>query len=424
LFEPFAVFLTFWFYERRDVQPIKARSPVLVVWTDIVLILYSFSLCMQRIFDTSFPCELTLWCAYIGTVFLANTYLWRCWTLFFTFHLTQQKLKDQSMRDLPFFIRNRHYISTPFLAKIFLILLLLSCIPPLILQATTTIQEQSDTDTCDLSWGRYPLIGYLVLYCVVFLFFAYNLRSVVDGFQIKNELKFSGVTVIISIVPWAVFNEDPTLGSNFNSDVFPVSTFSLLVAITCLFGASTIWPLFRSIYKPPTIRTDIPDNLDVLSSLISTKEGFDSFRKFLTAEFSVENLLFYSEVEELRGKIRESPIDFLKGESQRLFAKYIVMDSPFQVNLPDAIVQTLDAKMTLYQKEGIIEQRDEVYRRDVSGRLIENPTVFDEAQRSIYNLMDSDSFPRYKSSAMYMRFVEMIKQQRHKNTVLKEMDII
>ncbi len=37
---PLAIGATLWFYRRRSVQPIKARSPRLVVLTDIVLILY------------------------------------------------------------------------------------------------------------------------------------------------------------------------------------------------------------------------------------------------------------------------------------------------------------------------------------------------------------------------------------------------
>lgn len=39
---------TIWFWMRRDIQPIKARSPALVVVTDIVLGLYILLLCLNR----------------------------------------------------------------------------------------------------------------------------------------------------------------------------------------------------------------------------------------------------------------------------------------------------------------------------------------------------------------------------------------
>jgi len=60
----------------------------------------------------------------------------------------------------------------------------------------------------------------------------------------------------------------------------------------------------------------------------------------------------------------------------------------------------------------------------MTGKPIDCPTIFDEAQISIFNLMDTDSFPRYKASEIYREYVNSVKQQQHKNSVLREMDII
>ena len=130
-----AVFAVFWivlwlpifacamfaFYTNKDVQPIKARSPMLVIVTDIVrlhttcatersaegrqgresegnksfhwltpqrvtvvnvrpqiLLLYTISLCFQRIVESDYPCLLNVWSGYAGTIVLFNSYLWRC----------------------------------------------------------------------------------------------------------------------------------------------------------------------------------------------------------------------------------------------------------------------------------------------------------------------------------------------------------
>lgn len=101
---PLAIGATLWFYRRRSVQPIKARSPELVVLTDIVLILYISLLCMQRVFANVYPCTLNLWSGYVGTLVLFNCYIWRCWTLYFRFRraqameVTNQRTRARALR--------------------------------------------------------------------------------------------------------------------------------------------------------------------------------------------------------------------------------------------------------------------------------------------------------------------------------------
>ena len=41
---------------------------------------------------------------------------------------------------------------------------------------------------------------------------------------------------------------------------------------------------------------DVPANVSTLRGLLATVPGFESFKRFLTKEFSVENILFYQEV--------------------------------------------------------------------------------------------------------------------------------
>ena len=78
VFTPVYVSGIVWFWRRRDVQPIKAREPPLVVVTDIVLTCYLVVLCLQRILGVDYPCLVNIWSGYIGTVVLLNLYLWRC----------------------------------------------------------------------------------------------------------------------------------------------------------------------------------------------------------------------------------------------------------------------------------------------------------------------------------------------------------
>jgi len=292
-FEPIAVISTLWFFLRRDVQPIKARQPLLVIITDIIFMLYILIVCLQRAGLNDYPCWLFLWAEYVGSIMIGNAYVWRCWNLYFSFNLTQHKLNNTDMSTLPEYFRSRYYVSNEFFAKIsfFTILVLISpCIAATVTESASS-QTTATTVNCPFSWAKIVIGVITVMYASLLLFFAYHLKSVADGFQIKTELKLSGAITFSALVPWVIFNQKAY--SNIGNG-FPWSTLALVCALIGLLCTSTIYPLFRSLYKPPKIISDdLPESLDMLAPLISTKEGFDSFRKFLTNEFSVENLLFF-----------------------------------------------------------------------------------------------------------------------------------
>jgi len=187
----------------------------------------------------------------------------------------------------------------------------------------------------------------------------------------------------------------------------------------------------------------IPDNMDTLTGVLSTPTGVDSFKKFLTKEFSVENILFYLEVEDFRKATREAidggrkdnqdSLTNLMGLAQRVHAKYIMVDSPFQINLPDIVVDQLKADLRTEFKPGVdrkplLERASSVAKDDGddgdSYGVRTPPTLFDAAQKNIFNLMSTDSLPRYFRSDLYKSLVEDISAKRKKKDVLEEMNII
>jgi len=321
-------------------------------------------------------------------------------------------------------MRNRQYITDRFLGKVAMSTLLVLWIPCLILTITDNESlSKSFGDACDFHWGRYVLGIICSIYIFCFLLFAYKLRQVVDGFNIKNELKLTGLIGVIAVIPWFLFNQ---IYYDINSSVFPFSTLSLLIGLFFAFLNSTMYPLIRTYYKPPTVTfAELPQDLDKLESLITTKQGFESFRKFLTAEFSVENLLFYADVEDLRKKITlGASIEILKQENKRLYNKYVISDAPFQVNLPDLIVASISVKMKIFMSEGKVDLEKNADPLAMADHQPQPPTIFDEAQGCIYKLMETDSFQRYKTSPVYSEYVKNVNQQLHKTSVLKSMEII
>ena len=515
LWVPIFLVAMYWFKQRAHIQPIKARSPTLVLVTDTILLLYLMSLCFQRIFVKDYPCLLNIWSGYIGTVILFNSYLWRCWTLYFNFNLTHVRLQ-RSTRVLDgggdnmqnFFIRNRWMTGGAFLFKLSAIVFCLLMIPPFALSVTHTSIAQQSGDGCDLSWGPTVLAVYVALYVACFSWFSFSLRSVVDGFRIKTELKITGLFGLLAVVPWFVFNN---YASDTNKNTFPFSTMFLLIAICAAFAASTIYPLYASFFGSQStggggsssmfalmssfrIMKSRPEQfhpLDEISSndpngssgalsptglkpgqqperlyqILADPDGMEAFTQFLTKEFSVENIVFYNEIETLRSELCTShtegtyePRAFLD-RLKHIHEKYIQPSASYQVNLPDPVVKNCEAHLkheaylngvqlnlaakptsgpkraNLPTVAGIQSTQPSVASADDHSHPPpaqnppldhldqSTPTLFDDAQRTIYVLMEKDSMLRFVRSDLYKKWFDTLQANEHKKKVLREMNL-
>jgi len=421
------------FWQRRDLQPIKARLPTLVVGSDIIIFFFwVLILCLQRIYVETYPCLVNVWSGFIGIIILFNTYLWRCWVLFFTFQLTQERLEGRKKAESTF-LKNRFLISHPFLIKFVGTLTVILNLPCALFTAGNEDLPNLTGDNCNKGWSDQVLAGYVVGYVVVFLFFAFKLRQVVDGFKIKEELKVTGVIAIVIVIPWILFN---SVVKTINNEVFPFSTFFLILGVSAAFCVSTLWPLYRSYFAPPNIEaSDVPEDLTTLQGLLSHKAGIASFKKFLTKEFSVENILFFEEIEEYRKKKKEGGDEMeLIGEAQRIYAKYIIVDSPFQVNLPDNIVKDVESKLKdiFSNNAGKIPESPTNYslQRHLSDAISllpnhqDTPTIFDKAQENIFKLMSTDSFPRYFRSDEYTKLCATVAEKKKNAEILRQEGVI
>jgi len=172
----------------------------------------------------------------------------------------------------------------------------------------------------------------------------------------------------------------------------------------------------------------IPQDLSTMEGLLADKNGLTSFKKFLTKEFSVENILFYEEIEEYRSKKKAGSTDLdLVAEAQRIYAKYIITDSPFQVNLPDVIIKNLEiALKELFSGNVTNSERPEVLRSMSTSEGLQRqpPTLFDRAQENIFKLMNSDSFPRYVRSDEYKTLLADVDRRVKKITILGEEGLV
>mmetsp|Transcript_17254 Transcript_17254/g.25656 ORF Transcript_17254/g.25656 Transcript_17254/m.25656 type:complete len:835 (+) Transcript_17254:196-2700(+) len=117
-----------------------------------------------------------------------------------------------------------------------------------------------------------------------------------------------------------------------------------------------------------------------LVDVLSNKNDLGSFREFLLSEFSLENLAFFLRVQHFKFNATATKKDQSKMMSiaNQIYDDHVERGCRFPINLPGRI------------KERLIKR----FSKMKSGSSFD-PQVFDEAQGSIFRLLQTDSFRRY-----------------------------
>eukprot|EP00474_Spongospora_subterranea_P001871 CRZ02329.1 hypothetical protein [Spongospora subterranea] len=118
-----------------------------------------------------------------------------------------------------------------------------------------------------------------------------------------------------------------------------------------------------------------------LERFLRTEKGFAAFKAHLMKEFSVENLLFWSDVQKFKASCT--------GDSQMtsstlqiandIYHKYLAEEAPLEVNLPSELIKQF---------------RQEIFVLSLDGSTI-NSNTFDKAAFQILELMKVDSLKRF-----------------------------
>ena len=115
-----------------------------------------------------------------------------------------------------------------------------------------------------------------------------------------------------------------------------------------------------------------------LEVLLADPEGRTCFRQFLESEYSDENLLFWEEVQQLKQITGKNKV---KQKVKEIYLKFVVDDAPKMLNLTMPV------------------------RFNVASKVIRNPSdknCFEEAENSIFKLMNADSFRRFKATTIVL----------------------
>ncbi|KAH9405492.1 Regulator of G-protein signaling 3 [Tyrophagus putrescentiae] len=143
--------------------------------------------------------------------------------------------------------------------------------------------------------------------------------------------------------------------------------------------------LHASTVRPP--RNEVEKWSKSFRDLMANRYGCALFRAFLSREYSEENIEFWIACEEYR-KARSSK---LHHKARKIFDRFLAVCAPKEVNL------------------------DPQLRADIL-QMLSTPhkTTFDEAQRRIQSLLESDSYLRFLTSDIYTQLLNS-EQERKKD---------
>ncbi|XP_002188951.2 regulator of G-protein signaling 1 [Taeniopygia guttata] len=118
-----------------------------------------------------------------------------------------------------------------------------------------------------------------------------------------------------------------------------------------------------------------------LEKLLASQSGQGVFREFLKSEFSEENIEFWLACEDYK----KTKSDHLHGKAEKIYEEFVQSDAIKQINIDYQI-------------------------REATAKKAQDPThtSFDEAQKTVYILMERDSYPRFLKSKSYLNLLNQL----------------
>lgn len=406
--------LAIWFFCRKKFQPIRGRVPIQALFMVLnMLILPMVNVVMDEFLANCFPKFL------LGTSLAFNVVLlglFRAVHVASIYEVAQEaisfprgaysaKVADGAKRS--WYVRNSRKIqSFPLQLLLFFAIAIFH-----IAIAGITYVASGYEDACDSINGAIVSGTIVIVYCILITIIALRLREVKDGLYLKTEMILLGLIGLVGVVGWLILN-------------FAVSESiaSLHLNACSLAGAAVMlcWPLYKSYRwqfvaaKPVEIEFDVESadivgvdpQLNVIKNqagarssersivmfsfeeVIETDDGFESFRNFLTLEFSHENLMFYDDATTFVNSYQDEEVsDIMKEGAVQLFETYIKRGANLEVNLPGEIVLRFMASLA----DGSFDRK----------------AYFDamaDALHEIYILLAADPFPRFRRHKLYKEY--------------------
>jgi regulator of G-protein signaling len=133
--------------------------------------------------------------------------------------------------------------------------------------------------------------------------------------------------------------------------------------------------------KPATAKpTQTLSTNKEFDEFLTNKDAKEVFKQFLVREFSVENLMFYTEVQYFKKLTDQEEIE---ETSNQIYETYVQAGAPFEINISA-------------DKRSKVEQF-------VKSKPVPLDAFF-EAEKAVYTAMEKESFPRFQKNKLYLNY--------------------
>ncbi|KAJ6245794.1 regulator of g protein signaling [Anaeramoeba flamelloides] len=393
IFTPFFMLTFYLFIKRRNKQPIKARSPTLLSLSSVAAYIVITHNSLSIWYGTEhWPCIISFWLTYLIIPWYFLPYIFRCLRLFFIFNINSQKALTNSGTGndkQSWLMRRRKWFSDKHLLR-WLYLLCFGLFAFGLYRQFIDERNYPDRYGCATTeTAIISLSAFFGPFLALIIFSIWFLRSIRDEFNINKELKIITFVWIVTIVPYLVLSY---IGNVTVSALLSV----YYNAITYI--VSDVHPLYLSYIGAERIKVPSSSILSSLDNVLKDEHAHDAFKDFLVQEFSVENILFWDEVEDFK-KLAER--DEIKERARYIYDKYIDPSSVFEVNLDSN------------DKEQI--------KKSLKKTTID---MYNEPQNSIFDLMESDSWPRFLKSNLCKDLIHKFHADENLFEILREAGLV
>eukprot|EP01113_Clastostelium_recurvatum_P045410 TRINITY_DN77_c0_g2_i3.p1 TRINITY_DN77_c0_g2~~TRINITY_DN77_c0_g2_i3.p1 ORF type:complete len:345 (+),score=12.68 TRINITY_DN77_c0_g2_i3:112-1146(+) len=306
----------------RHCQVIVKRSYFFLVVQHVGMLCYLIVINADTMTGPRHHCDFDTWIALGAFICFALPFFMRIWIYCARYYLTQER--KQSGQQSTFFIKRLFLIKPSFLISVWLGILIAFTLPPLILNIISRVESYPltmprDQNECTLVKGLISFriaAAYAALFvCAVIVAVGFLWKSQ-DAYNIKLELKLMlGLWIIIIVLTYIL-----GAGTSFVPESYPPNVIGSIGQILT-FILTGPWLLYMA-YKELNLKV-APENLaDKLQKPGFRRDFFD----FLCLQFSVENLLFWEDVQ----TFKSGPITYEAAKS--IFDKCILANSFAQIH--------------------------------------------------------------------------------------------
>jgi hypothetical protein len=245
-------------------------------------------------------------------------------------------------------------------------------------------------------WSLRIFVFVLAIMILIFIGLVVRMYNINDSFSIRNELAVLCIFSIFCVIGMFILMAQFELWWPRN----PFIGYILAIQIVGAYVISLLYPLALATYGTIVRLIESRKSGSAASSssgsgktqitfeyVLENPNTREKFKQFLVREFSVENLMFYTEVVYLSTLDDKEDI---QDTADSINDTYVQEGAPFQINIPSELRKECSAAL---ESENVVEP-------------------FTKAKEHVESIMKTESFPRFVKSKLYKELVNELSPKK------------